>query len=353
MHRMLLMCLAMMLIWPASASAAPRLADTCFAETGYCITGRLEQFWRTNGGLAVFGLPLTAASKQTAEDGRQYLTQWFERARFEYHPHDDRPYDVHLGHLGVKILEAQGRDWYDFPKADPASPHYFDTTGQAIAPEFWAYWSSHGIELGDAQTKTIPESLALFGYPISPMLDEQNADGSISKVQWFERARFEYHPELEAQYRVLVSHLGRQAFEITSYVPPPPAEVLGLPGVPPVQGACAQNAPYAVEGAQAWMTEYEHDVSNEPTSVCVRLVLNGQAVKDAKVKMTLHYRTRDVRYGPIKTGEDGVAEQGFYIGGRSLAQRNYTVNIDITVTAPNGDVYTTTTSFTPRYPKEN
>ena len=69
---------------------------------------------------------------------------------------------------------------------------HFAATGQAIAPVFWAYWSSHGLELGDRGVSE-REALALFGYPISQAQLETNADGDLVLTQWFERARFEYH----------------------------------------------------------------------------------------------------------------------------------------------------------------
>ncbi|HMO60222.1 MAG TPA: hypothetical protein PKC19_22950, partial [Roseiflexaceae bacterium] len=52
--------------------------------------------------LALFGLPLSPAAMETnPTDGRQYLTQHFERARFEYHPENiGTPYVVLLGLLG-------------------------------------------------------------------------------------------------------------------------------------------------------------------------------------------------------------------------------------------------------------
>jgi peptidoglycan/xylan/chitin deacetylase (PgdA/CDA1 family) len=49
--------------------------------------------------------------------------------------------------------------------------------------------------------------LPLFGYPISEEFEE---DGYV--VQYFERARFEWHPEHRGTvYEVLLGHLGRQA----------------------------------------------------------------------------------------------------------------------------------------------
>ncbi len=154
-----------------------------------CITGRFDQYWSANGGLAVFGLPLTPASKQrTGEGSTTYLVQVFERARFELHPHDPKPYDVQLSRLGVDTLAAQGRDWQAFPKGDPAAPNYFAETGQAIAPQFWGFWSSNGLEFdGDKKAKSFQESLALFGMPISPPQMEQSSDGQMYLTQWYER----------------------------------------------------------------------------------------------------------------------------------------------------------------------
>ena len=39
--------------------------------------------WQRNGGLPVFGFPLTEVITETLEDGRAYEVQYFERARFE------------------------------------------------------------------------------------------------------------------------------------------------------------------------------------------------------------------------------------------------------------------------------
>lgn len=40
-------------------------------------------------------------------DGRPYLTQWFERARFEWHPEQSDPqYSVLLGLLGNEVRAA-------------------------------------------------------------------------------------------------------------------------------------------------------------------------------------------------------------------------------------------------------
>jgi hypothetical protein len=116
---------------------------------------------------------------------------------------------VLLGRLGVEILEVQGRDWQTFPKADPSAMHYFEETGHAIAPEFWDYWSSLGLDYGDPGV-SFRESLLLFGYPISEAGVETNEDGDTVLTQWFERAVFEWHPGNEAEFQVLLRRLGAE-----------------------------------------------------------------------------------------------------------------------------------------------
>jgi hypothetical protein len=351
MRRLLfLFGLIALLTFAVPAWAAPQAdTDICFPQVPDCITGRFALYWRDNGGLPVFGLPISPSTRQrTGDSPATYPVQYFERGRFEQHPHEPKPYDVLLGRIGVDVLQQQGRDWATFPKADPATPHYFTETGHAIDAHFWGFWSSHGLEFdGDKKTKSFAEALALFGFPISEAQMEQSSDGNMYLTQWYERARFEFHPENKAPYDVLLGLLGAEVLRHQA-APPPPA---GLPGIPPISGACVQNAPPAAEGAQAWLTVPEPNPDGQSDSLCVRLIVNGQVVKDARASAVLHYHQGDVKYGPVKTGADGVAEQGFVVGDKKRALGNVEVPIDVTIEAPDKQVYTAKTSFTPKYPK--
>ena len=83
-------------VWLAAPHGAfAQRGERCFAETGYCISGRIREFWEQNGGLRVFGYPITPLQTETIE-GRSLQVQWFERARLELHPTNRRPYDVQL-----------------------------------------------------------------------------------------------------------------------------------------------------------------------------------------------------------------------------------------------------------------
>lgn len=170
-----------------------------FVETGHVVRGGFLRAWEQGGGLAIFGLPLTPERVEYGADGQARTVQWFERTRFEAHPQFAPPNDVLAGRLGVEYLERRGLSWHDFPKVNGAGAgcRFFAETGHSLCPPLRAYWERHG-------------GLASFGYPISQPLHEQVEDGRTLLVQYFERARFEEHPDLPAAQRVQLSRLGAE-----------------------------------------------------------------------------------------------------------------------------------------------
>ncbi len=163
------------------------------SPTGQDVGTVFQDFYNRSGGVPVFGY---AVSGTLQESG--YTVQYFERQRMEYHPDlAGTPYSVLLGLLGQSDAESRGlvstppfQPLPDTTHAD-ASCTFFTETEHRICFGFNDYWRSHGVEFGDAGT-SYRESLALFGYPISEEFTDP-ATGMI--VQYFQRARFEYHPE--------------------------------------------------------------------------------------------------------------------------------------------------------------
>ena len=209
-HRFIATLLVFMLGWAWQPAPTVQAAQQCFAETGYCIDGRIREFWEQNGGLPVFGFPITPQEQVTIE-GNSIAVQRFERNRIELHPNNQRPYDVQLGRLGVDRLQQQGRDWFNFSKSgNTGGCRVFTETRQAICGDILRAWQSNGIQLDGNQAISEAESLALFGLPISGLITETLSNGKQYQVQWFERARFELHPGNAAPYDVLLGLLGNE-----------------------------------------------------------------------------------------------------------------------------------------------
>lgn len=180
-----------------------------FPETGHYLAYGFRSFWELNGGLPVFGIPLT---EEFTDEG--YTVQYFERQRFEYHPeHAGTPYGVELGRLGAGEAQSRGllgtAPFRPLPTSTTgdANCDFFAQTGHRVCFGFRDYWRSHGLEFGDPSI-SYRESLALFGYPIG---EEFTDPVTGLTVQYFERARFEYHPENPESYRVLLGRLGAEA----------------------------------------------------------------------------------------------------------------------------------------------
>ncbi|HEX5689214.1 MAG TPA: DPP IV N-terminal domain-containing protein [Roseiflexaceae bacterium] len=201
----------------APVAPAQAAEERCFPETGYCIGGRFREYWEQNGGLPVFGYPIGPAHDETNRDsGQNYLTQWFERNRFELHPENGAPYDVLLGRLSDDRLRLMGVDWQTQPREDGPQPGclWFEQTGHNVCNQsgglgFQSFWQSHGLL--DTRLDGYGRSLALFGLPITAATEQVSpTDGRVYMIQWFERARFEWHPDEPDTYKVLLGLLGNE-----------------------------------------------------------------------------------------------------------------------------------------------
>jgi micrococcal nuclease len=166
------------------------------------VQGKFLQYWLSHGGLAQQGLPISSEiSERSDTDGKTYTVQYFERAAFEYHP-ETAPNDVLLSLLGS--FTYQQRHPSGAPGQQPnttAGSVLVPETGKRLGGIFLQYWQTHG-------------GLAQQGLPISDELVERSpTDGKEYRVQYFERAVFELHPENPAQSVVLLSLLGSQRYQ--------------------------------------------------------------------------------------------------------------------------------------------
>jgi hypothetical protein len=188
------------------------------SATGHYVRGVFRDFWDKQGGLAIFGYPVT---EEYFDPTTKRVYQFFERARFERALPSSTTVD-----LGLLGRQAVGDRVFATaaPITNSKDRRYFPETKHIIQYGFKDTWESKG-------------GLSIFGLPLSEEIDEQLADGKTHPVQYFERARFEYWGDQPAGQRVLLTLLGRRFAppELTTPLapnsPPPP---LGTPASTPV-----------------------------------------------------------------------------------------------------------------------
>ncbi|HUP27643.1 MAG TPA: hypothetical protein VM409_04345 [Chloroflexia bacterium] len=199
----------------ATPTAVPASGSYTFKETGLTVSG---DFWRVwlggrsfSDSLYINGLPLTPVRGEISPtDGKTYMVQWFERARLEAHPENQAPNNVLLGLLGtVASSSRQSQDAFKAVSNPGGGLTWFSQTGHTLGDStvggkaIASYWTRLG-------------GLKQFGYPISqPFAEVSKDDGKTYLVQYFERQRFEYHPEnTGTQYEVLLGRLGAEQMKI-------------------------------------------------------------------------------------------------------------------------------------------
>jgi len=174
-----------------------------FKETGKSARGKFLDYWNRNGGLAQQGFPISEEMQERSDtDGKIYTVQYFERAVFELHPENKPPHDVLLSLLGNFEYKRKYPNGAPNQQANTtAGSALFRETGKRVGGKFLDYWNRNG-------------GLAQQGFPISEeFMEKSDLDGKTYRVQYFERAVFELHPENKPPYDVLLSQLGKFRYD--------------------------------------------------------------------------------------------------------------------------------------------
>ena len=316
----------------------------CFDVPGIdnCIGASFRPFWEAAGGLAAFGYPLTPTTFELTADGA-FLTQYFERARFESHPENPFDYQVQLGRLGAELYRQNAA--LELPQP---GCQYFGETGFNVCDPFLTKWQTAPGTPGASSTN-------LYGLPISPLILSSDANGAPISIQWFERARFELHGD----NLILLGLVGREILDQptpeptpapTPAVPPTPEPIVEpTPVIPPPIEApfparpCHINVPAPIEGIQAWPTLPEVSPPNDQV-ICVRLIVNGQPAHPAFVNIYSYTPDGVIAGIGHTTGFDGTTGFIFYVGDLPI---NATIPVEAVATFE-GREYRVWTSFVRR-----
>ncbi len=186
--------LLMAMLAPSHLTGAETVAGKpiLFDETGHTLAYNFRLFWSRHGALPIFGYPLTEVF---IEQGQP--VQYLERARLEWHADMGM---VLAGHLGRWAAERSAGHpaFAAVTAANEEGLDYVVETRHTLGGIFKQFWHANG-------------GLPAFGFPLSEEFQEVNReDGQTYIVQYFERARFEWHPSLLPEHQVQLGHLGRQ-----------------------------------------------------------------------------------------------------------------------------------------------
>lgn len=184
-----LLLLASGLQWQPSFAQPGK--ERYFVETGHYVTGEFLRFYEnTEKADLLFGNPVVEAFVDpTTKD----IIQYFERARFELDPEAPVELRVRLTLLGEYLYQPGPQ--VSYPNTFPAC-RSFPETDKQVCYGFLEFFNENG-------------GVAIFGYPMSNL---EIHNGRL--VQYFQRTRFEWYPELPPGEQVRLANVGLEYFYV-------------------------------------------------------------------------------------------------------------------------------------------
>ena len=173
-----------------SNASAQSFDQLYFPETGHWVKGKFLDYYKSvENGKYYFGYPITDEFIDPI-NGR--TTQYFERARFDLIIDGYKSFvkQVPLGEL----LYKNNSNEISINESS-SSCSYFQDTNKYICYAFLDFYSEHQGE-------------DIFGKPISNLEWQDNRF-----VQYFEYARFEWHPASKTDKKIILTDLGKLYFD--------------------------------------------------------------------------------------------------------------------------------------------
>jgi hypothetical protein len=252
-----------------------------YYETGHYVKGDfLERYRSVSNQEEIFGYPLTEAFFSTTNG---HLVQYFQKARFELYPENPPELRIVITPLG-ELLYIKGKP-LPVPDNFPTC-RTFPETDYKVCFAFLEYFLSHG-------------GIPVFGYPISNF---ETQNGLI--VQYFQRARMEWHPELPPGKRVVLAELGVEYFDLFE----DPRLLPPLPGPWDVQDPNNNSfipKPVLYLQVQAYPEKAVLPTSGHQTLYILVRDQKNNPVADATATIIITYPSKRISQDIIPTPSDG------------------------------------------------
>lgn len=272
-------------IGPVSAQSGNK--SIYYPETGHTVRMPFYDFFTNMNGISRFGYPIT---DDFVDPQTRLLVQYFQKARLEWHPENADPYKVLLGLLSENLGKREAPiPVSKIPSKNDPNCRYFDETQHSACWSFLKYWQTNG-------------GTDLFGPPIT---ENKRENGLV--VQYFQRAKMEWHPEKPEGQRVQLAPLGEIYFDYA---------------VSQGQLAASLLDPNSPNGQDTVITIHGRgsvlggSVSRGGKQVAFVYVYNQlrRPVKGAAVILIVHYAEGDQVFYPPPTNEKGIASYDFSVG---------------------------------------
>ncbi|HUI89569.1 MAG TPA: hypothetical protein VLX61_12685 [Anaerolineales bacterium] len=245
-----------------------------FPETGHNVQGDFLRFYSSiPDPTTIYGYPIT--EEFTRKDGLQ--VQYFQRARFEYHPELPAGQRVTLTDLGTQMYTPSTQ----LNVFNPFACHLYSQTNFAVCFAFLDFYNKYG---GTTQ----------FGYPISPF---EYHDGLI--VQYFQRARLEWQPSNPEGERVVLTNLGSLYFEKLSEDP-----ALKDPDQP--LNASIQPAVTSLQ-LRAFVWKAVTVKTDRQTIFIIVNDQSGRPLNNSACRVTVHWQHESAQVIGVATNSSGIA----------------------------------------------
>lgn len=243
-----------------------------------------QDFYSQHGAERIFGYAIT---RRFEYGGLQ--VQYFQKARMEFHPENPPAYKVQLGLLsdqlghGTPPLPPNNIDLYH---------RYFPETGHTVAFAFLNFFDKYG-------------NLDVFGYPIAEFAFENGY-----YVQYFQRVKMVWHPELSGDDRMQLVELGSIHFEVARL----PIELKKPSG--PTQ--IVTDAPIAINPSV--LSPVSGSSGQQKLFVYV-VDAQGAGVADVSVSYSVHPLLGQAPFTVMgQTDADGFVATTFAIDGSNLGE---------------------------------
>jgi len=170
-----------------------------FPETNKTVSGEfLAKYESIRDPISMYGYPIT--EEYLAQEGSPVnglRVQYFQRARFEYHPDQPTGQRVVIAPLGTLLSELENpKQTQEINLPTSSACRYFEQSGHRTCYSFLTFFDNNG-------------GLKQFGLPVSPIMKLNDR-----LVQYFEYARFEWHPNLAVGQRVRLTNIGQIYFDL-------------------------------------------------------------------------------------------------------------------------------------------